>query len=124
PAIFGLTRDTYTVFTATAFALLGLRQLYFLVDGLLDRLVYLSTGLFVILAFIGAKLVLHGLHDNDLPFINDGRPVPVVEIGTGLSLLVIVGVLGVTVVASLLSGESRNQTAAVRDRQDDLVLRP
>ncbi|BBY33446.1 tellurium resistance protein TerC [Mycolicibacter minnesotensis] len=124
PAIFGLTRDTYTVFTATAFALLGLRQLYFLVDGLLDRLVYLSTGLFVILAFIGAKLVLHGLHDNNLPFINDGRPVPVVEIGTGLSLLVIVGVLGVTVVASLLSGESRNQTAAVRDRQDDLVLRP
>lgn len=123
PAIFGLTRDTYTVFTATAFALLGLRQLYFLVDGLLDRLVYLSTGLFLILAFIGTKLVLHGLHDNNLPFINDGRPVPVVEIGTGLSLLVIVGVLSITVVASLLSGRSRTQNAA-GDPRDELALLP
>lgn len=120
PAIFGLTRDTYTVFTATAFALLGLRQLYFLVDGLLDRLVYLSTGLFVILAFIGAKLILHGLHENTVPFINGGEPVDFVEIGTGQSLVVIVGVLAVTVVVSLLSPRGRAQAADERER--DLVL--
>jgi tellurite resistance protein TerC len=86
PAICGLTQDVYLVFTATAFSLLGVRQLYFLIDGLLDRLIHLSYGLAAILAFIGAKLVLHALHENTLPFINGGQPVHVVEISTGLSL--------------------------------------
>lgn len=96
PAIFGLTQNVYLVFTATAFSLLGLRQLYFLIDGLLDRLIYLSYGLAAILAFIGVKLFLHALHENNVPFINDGEPVNVVEIPTGLSLIVIIGVLTVT----------------------------
>ena len=73
PAIYGLTEEPYIVFTANAFALMGLRQLYFLIGGLLDRLVYLSYGLSLILAFIGVKLVLHALHENTLPFINGGR---------------------------------------------------
>ncbi|MEO6793112.1 MAG: TerC family protein [Mycobacterium sp.] len=120
PAIFGLTQNAYIVFTATAFSLLGLRQLYFLIDGLLDRLVYLSYGLSVILGFIGVKLVLHALHENTVPFINGGEPVDpnqTVEISTGLSLLVIVGVLAVTVVVSLLSGRGRAQTAIVNARR-------
>ena len=66
PAIYGLTQEPYLVFTANAFALMGLRQLYFLIGGLLDRLVYLSYGLSIILAFIGVKLVLHALHENTL----------------------------------------------------------
>lgn len=103
PAIFGLTQNTYIVFTATAFSLMGLRQLYFLLDGLLDRLVYLSYGLSAILLFIGVKMVLHALHENDLPFINDGESVPVPEVTTTLSLGVIVGILAVTVVVSLTS---------------------
>jgi tellurite resistance protein TerC len=116
PAIFGLTQNVFVVFTATAFSLLGLRQLYFLIDGLLDRLIYLTYGLAAILAFIGVKLVLHALHENNVPFINDGRPVAVVEISTALSLTVILGVLTVTVVASLLSnkGTAQNTVAAVR----------
>ena len=93
PAIFGVTQETYLVFTANAFALLGLRALYFLVSGLLDRLVYLSTGLALILAFIGVKLTLHYLHLQD-----DAVP----EISTGLSLIVIGAVLTVTTVASLI----------------------
>ena len=101
PAIFGLTQNVYIVFTATAFSLMGLRQLYFLIDGLLDRLIYLAYGLAAILAFIGVKLVLHALHENNLPFINGGQPVPVIEISTATSLSVIVGVLVFTVVASL-----------------------
>ncbi|MEH0109932.1 TerC family protein [Tersicoccus sp. MR15.9] len=107
PAIFGLTQQTYLVFTAVAFSLLGLRQLYFLIDGLLDRLIYLSWGLAVILGFIGVKLVMHALHENNLPFINDGEHVTVVEVSTGLSLGVIVGVLVVTVLASLYSPKGR-----------------
>ena len=83
PAIFGLTQSVYLVFTATAFSLLGLRQLYFLLDGLLDRLIYLSYGLAAILAFIGVKLILHALHENNVPFINNGEPIDVVEISTG-----------------------------------------
>ncbi|MEV0158863.1 tellurite resistance protein TerC [Nonomuraea fuscirosea] len=116
PAIFGLTQNVYLVFTATAFSLLGLRQLYFLIDGLLDRLIYLAYGLAAILAFIGVKLVLHALHENNVPFINEGEPVPVVEISTGLSLSVIVGVLLVTVVASLASpkGRAQNTVSGVR----------
>ncbi|MEV0590120.1 TerC family protein [Nonomuraea cavernae] len=111
PAIFGLTQNVYLVFTATAFALVGLRQLYFLIDGLLDRLIYLGIGLAAILAFIGVKLILHALHENNVPFINDGEPVKVVEISTGLSLAVIIGVLVVTVIASLVSAKGRAQNA-------------
>ena len=102
PAIFGLTKEPYLVFTANAFALMGLRQLYFLLGTLLKRLVYLSYGLSVILAFIGVKLVLEALHTNDLPFINGGDPVPVPEVGILVSLSVIVGVLAITTVASLI----------------------
>jgi tellurite resistance protein TerC len=116
PAIFGLTQNVYLVFTATAFSLLGLRQLYFLIDGLLDRLIYLSFGLAAILAFIGVKLILHALHENNVPFINNGEPVEVAEISTALSLAVILGVLVVTVVVSLLSprGRAQNAVAAAR----------
>ncbi|MCU1403985.1 MAG: transporter [Glaciihabitans sp.] len=117
PAIFGLTQNTYLVFTATAFSLMGLRQLYFLIDGLLDRLIYLSYGLSIILGFIGVKLVLHALHENTLPFINGGEHVPVFEISTGLSLLVIIGVLVVTVFASLFSPAGRAQTAVLNTRE-------
>jgi tellurite resistance protein TerC len=117
PAIFGLTQNTFIVFTATAFSLLGLRQLYFLIDGLLDRLVYLGYGLAGILGFIGVKLVLHALHENNVPFINNGEPVDVTEISTGLSLSVILGVLIVTVVASLLSAKGRAQNAVSAARR-------
>lgn len=107
PAIFGLTQDPYLVFAANAFSLLGLRQLFFLVDGLLERLVYLNYGLAVILGFIGVKLVLHALHVNELPFINGGQPVlgaPEITIGT--SMAVIVGTLVVTTIASLIKDKS------------------
>jgi tellurite resistance protein TerC len=107
PAIFGLTQDVFIVFTATAFSLLGLRQLYFLIEGLLERLRFLSYGLATILAFIGVKLVLHALHENNLPFINDGEPVRVIEISTVESLVVIVGILAVTVLLSLFSPKGR-----------------
>lgn len=117
PAIFGLTTDTFIVFTATAFSLLGLRQLFFLVEGLLERLLYLSYGLAAILAFIGVKLVLHALHENNVPFINDGEPVRVVEITTVTSLLVIIGILVVTVLASLLSPRGKAKTAVGRLRR-------
>jgi len=102
PAIFGLTQEPYLVFTANAFALMGLRQLYFLLGSLLTKLVYLSYGLSVILGFIGVKLVLEALHENNLPFINGGEPVPVPTIGIAVSLSVIVGVLAITTVLSLL----------------------
>jgi TerC family integral membrane protein len=103
PAIFGLTREPFIVFTANVFALMGLRQLYFLLGGLLKRLVYLSLGLSVILAFIGVKLVLEAVHENSLPFINGGEPVHAVPaIPIWLSLTVILGVLVVATVASLL----------------------
>ena len=95
PAVFGLTQEAYLVFTANAFALMGLRQLYFMLHGLLDRLVFLSKGLAVILGFIAVKLLLHALHettDLDVPVIS-----------TELSLGVIVVVLTVTAVASLIA---------------------
>jgi len=93
PAVFGVTEEPYIVFVANAFALLGLRALFFLVKGLLDRLVYLSTGLAIILGFIGVKLVLHWAHG-----LNDAIP----EIKTPLSLAVIVTVLTITTIASLI----------------------
>jgi tellurite resistance protein TerC len=117
PAIFGLTQSTFLVFTATAFSLMGLRQLFFLIEGLLDRLIYLSYGLAAILAFIGVKLILHALHENNVPFINDGEHVPVVEISTALSLSVILGVLVVTVAGSLLSPAGRARTAIANARR-------
>jgi tellurite resistance protein TerC len=117
PAIFGLTQNIFLVFTATMFSLMGLRQLYFLLDGLLDRLIYLGYGLAAILGFIGVKLILHALHENNVPFINDGAPVDVVEVSTGLSLGVIVGVLLITVVASLFSPAGRAQTAVTNARR-------
>ncbi|WIM99140.1 TerC family protein [Actinoplanes oblitus] len=94
PAVFGVTEEAYIVFVANAFALLGLRALFFLVKGLLDRLVYLSTGLAVILAFIGVKLVLHWAHKS----LNDAFP----EVSTPVSLIVIIGILVITTVASLI----------------------
>lgn len=107
PAIFGLTQEAYIVFTATAFSLMGLRQLYFLIDGLLDRLIYLSWGLSIILAFIGVKLLLHALEENTVPWINNGEHVDVFKIEISHSLIVIVGVLIITVLASLYSPKGR-----------------
>ncbi|EID12263.1 integral membrane protein TerC [Mycobacterium xenopi RIVM700367] len=101
PAIYGLTREPYLVLAANVFALMGLRQLYFLLGALLDRLVYLSRGLAVILAFIGVKLLLHALRENEIPFINGGRHVEVPEIPTLLSLAVIAVTLALTALASL-----------------------
>ena len=115
PAVFGVTEEAFIVFAANAFALLGLRALYFLVTGLLDRLVYLSTGLSLILAFIGAKLMLHygHLQNDDIP-----------EIATSTSLLVITAVLVITVVASLAKArrdpQARAHAGSLRDtRQRD-----
>ncbi len=121
PAIFGLTKEPFLVFTANAFALMGLRQLYFLLGGLLKKLVYLSIGLAVILAFIGVKLVLEALHTNNLSFINDGLPLGVPTIDIALSLSVIVGVLAITTVASLIKSkrdEARGVAPAGPDPAD------
>ncbi|MEU7021344.1 TerC/Alx family metal homeostasis membrane protein [Streptomyces sp. NPDC046203] len=104
PAIFGLTQDPYIVFTANAFALMGLRQLYFLIGGLLKKLVHLSYGLSVILGFIGVKLVLHALHES-------GVHVP--EISIPVSLAVICGVLAVTTVTSLIAAKRQARREAV-----------
>lgn len=101
PAIYGLTSEPYLVLAANVFALMGLRQLYFLLGGLLKRVVYLTQGLAVILLFIGVKLVLHALHENNVPFINNGQPIDVPEVPTLLGLAVIVATLIVTAVASL-----------------------
>jgi tellurite resistance protein TerC len=99
PAIFGLTKDPYIVFTANAFALMGLRQLYFLLGGLMERLIYLNEGLSVILGFIGIKLVLEALHGSDVHNVF-GLYLP--EISTQFSLVVIIATLLVTTVASLV----------------------
>lgn len=115
PAIYGLTQDPYLVFTANIFALMGLRQLYFLIGGLLERLIYLSYGLAFLLAFIGVKLIMHALHENELPFINGGEHLDYawLEIPIWLSLTVIIGTLTITAVASLLV--SRKMTEAEED---------
>lgn len=107
PAIYGVTKHVYLVFTATAFSLMGLRQLYFLIDGLLDRLVFLKYGLSLILGFIGVKLVLEALHENTLPFINGGHHVNVYTFDPYLSLAIIAGVLTITIVASMLSPKGK-----------------
>ncbi|MCG2803503.1 MAG: TerC/Alx family metal homeostasis membrane protein, partial [Cellulomonas sp.] len=119
PAIFGLTQETFLVFAANAFSLLGLRQLFFLVDGLLDRLVYLAYGLGAILGFIGVKLVIHALHTNEVPFINDGRHVTAVpEITTPVSLGFIIGVLTLTTVLSLRHARADERSAAADETRD------
>nr|WP_245190019.1 TerC/Alx family metal homeostasis membrane protein [Leucobacter exalbidus] len=103
PAIFGITQSPFIVFTANVFALMGLRQLYFLLGGLLERLEYLKYGIAFILAFIGVKLVFHALHENELPFINGGEHVTwVPDISTITSLLVILGAMTIATVASLI----------------------
>ncbi len=113
PAIFGLTTNGYIVFTANALALLGLRQLYFVIGGLLERLVYLSHGLAVILGFIGVKLIIEALHGSHVDRIS----LPVPHIGIALSLGVIVAVLAVTTIASLL----RSRTIAKAEQEPELV---
>jgi tellurite resistance protein TerC len=113
PAIYGLTKEPYLVLTANIFALMGLRQLYFLIGGLLERLVFLSYGLAFLLAFIGVKLVLHAMHTNELSFINGGKHISwAPDIPIWLSLAVIIGTLAVTTVVSLLVSRRR----ARRDR--------
>lgn len=107
PAIFGLTQDPYIVFTANAFALMGLRQLYFLIGGLLKKLVHLSYGLSVILGFIGVKLVLHALHEN-------GVHVP--EISIPVSLGVICGVLVITTITSLIASKKQAEKDAAEGK--------
>jgi tellurite resistance protein TerC len=103
PAIFGITQEPFLVFTANVFALMGLRQLYFLLGDLVDRLVYLKYGIAFILAFIGVKLFFHALHENELPFINGGEHVEwAPEISTFVSLGVIVGSMAVAVIASMI----------------------
>ena len=103
PAIFGITTDPFLVFAANIFALMGLRQLYFLLGDLINKLEYLHYGIAFILLFIGAKLVFHALHENEVPFINGGQPVDwAPEISTLTSLLVIVASMAVAVVASLI----------------------
>ncbi|PFG38156.1 tellurite resistance protein TerC [Georgenia soli] len=116
PAIFGLTQEPYLVFAANAFSLLGLRQLYFLIDGLLDKLVYLHYGLAAILGFIGLKLVVHAFHKNELSFINGGEHwTAIPEPSILASLAWIVGVLVITVVASLRKNKRDARIAAAEE---------
>ena len=114
PAIYSLTSEPFLVFSANAFSLLGLRQLYFLIDGLLDRLVYLHYGLAVILGFIGFKLIVHALHTNEVPFINGGQEwhgIP--EASIGVSLAVIVTTITITIIASVLKSRADVRRAEV-----------
>jgi predicted tellurium resistance membrane protein TerC len=115
PAVFGLTRDPFLVFSANVFALLGLRHLYFLVAALLARLVYLQTGLCVVLAFIGVKLLGEALHGSGVTSLG---PVPIPQISPWLSLAIIVLVLGTTALASVLA--TRRQ-ARQRERSDRAI---
>jgi tellurite resistance protein TerC len=124
PAIYGLTKEPYLVLTANIFALMGLRQLYFLIGGLLKRLVYLSYGLAVLLGFIGVKLILHAMHENELPFVNDGEHIAwAPDIPILVSLGVIVGILAITTVASLVASangvENNSPLAAALDDSED-----
>lgn len=104
PAIFSITHDSFLVFTANIFALMGLRQLYFLLGDLLDRLRYLHYGIAVILGFIGVKLILHAMHVNELPFINGGQHIDwAPDIPIWLSLTVILVAMGTATIASLIA---------------------
>ncbi len=114
PAIFGITQSPFIVFTANLFALMGLRQLYFLLGGLLDKLKYLHYGIAFILAFIGVKLFFHALHENELPFINNGEHVEwAPDISTLASLAVIVAAMAVATGASLLAARKDADKNAV-----------
>jgi TerC family integral membrane protein len=117
PAIFGLTQEPFLVITANAFALIGLRQLFFVVRGLLDTLEHLSKGLSLVLAFIGAKLVLEALHDNALPFVNGGEPVHwAPAIPTSISLAVVVGIILLTALTSTITSRRRASREAAAER--------
>ena len=119
PAIFGITQDPFLVFAANVFALMGLRQLYFLLGDLLSRLAYLSYGIVAILSFIGVKLVLHALHTNRVFFLNGGKSFDwAPEIGTFTSLAVIVGAIALAVGASLVKLRVEASRAR-RTRPDD-----
>jgi tellurite resistance protein TerC len=112
PAVYGLTNEPYIVFMANAFALMGLRQLYFLLSGLMERLKYLGVGLAIILAWIGVKLVIHALHKNELPFLNNGEPIKAIpEISTDLSLGFILLTLVVTTIVSLIATSEKRKTS-------------
>lgn len=112
PAIFGITTNPFLVFAANVFALMGLRQLYFLLGGLLDKLEYLKYGIAFILAFIGVKLVLHAMHENELPFINGGQHIEwAPDISTVTSLLVIVASMAVATIASVIKMRSTRATS-------------
>lgn len=117
PAIFGITTDPFIVFTANLFALMGLRQLYFLLGGLLDRLEYLKYGISFILAFIGFKLITHAMHENDLPFVNGGEHIDwAPDIDSITSLVVIVLAICVSAVVSVIadSRQARKQTKGTK----------
>jgi len=128
PAIFGVTEQlsgasqVYIIFAANAFSLLGLRQLFFLVDGLLDRLVYLNYGLAAILAFIGFKLVIHAMHTNELSWINGGEHIEVIpEIPALVSLGFIIVALGITAITSLTIGARRHPRPAVAEAASEVA---
>ncbi|TAL41622.1 MAG: TerC family protein [Salinibacterium sp.] len=112
PAIFGITQQPFIVFTANIFALMGLRQLYFLLGDLIEKLDYLRYGIAFVLAFIGAKLIAHALHDNELSFINGGHPVDwAPEISTPVSLAVILAAMTIATVASVIKLRIENRNA-------------
>lgn len=116
PAIYGITESPFIVFTANVFALMGLRQLYFLLGDLIDKLRYLHFGIAFILGFIGVKLVFHALHENELPFINGGQHVDWIPvIGTWTSLGVIIAAMSIAVVASLW--ELRRNPSSVQTKE-------
>ncbi|MGW9112430.1 TerC family protein [Microbacterium sp. NPDC055683] len=113
PAIYGITQIPFLVFAANIFALMGLRQLYFLLGDLLEKLKYLHYGVAFILAFIGVKLVMHALHVNELPFINGGQHIEwVPEINNWTSLGVIIGSMAVATIASLVSSAREKRSSA------------
>ncbi|QNO38132.1 TerC family protein [Protaetiibacter sp. SSC-01] len=121
PAIFGITQSAFIVFTANVFALMGLRQLYFLLGDLVEKLEYLKYGIAFILLFIGVKLVFHAMHENELPFINGGHPIEwAPDINTWTSLGVIVASMTVAVVASLI----RMRRVALAEKSDSTGERP
>ena len=120
PAIYGLTQEPYLVFTANVFALMGLRQLYFLLGGMLRKLVYLSIGLSVILAFIGIKLIFHAMHEYHL---DEKLGIPFsLEIPIWLSLSVIIGTLTITTVASLIKSRYDEDHAPIEPDADSEQL--
>lgn len=116
PAIFGVTQDPFIVFTANLFALMGLRQLYFLLGDLLDKLKYLHYGVAFILGFIGVKLILHAMHENELPFINGGHPIEwAPDINNWVSLSVIFASMAVATIASLISSSREKKRASITE---------